>query len=160
MAVQRVDDVVDQVVDVLEVDDVLGHVEVRRLVAEQAAQQRGAEGPAERHRQVSGVADVAAMTLDGLDDLRQRPALVLQDLDQEAGPLLVDPGPDRGDHLLLAEVAGGDLERLLADGRQVLQLRLAQRNVVAGPLGGAAVDRGDLAQQRLRLRRRPTARGG
>ena len=54
------------------------------------------------------------MPAHGLDNIPQAAALVLQRLDDETGLLLVDPGPYRDDHLLLPQIALGDVERLLA----------------------------------------------
>ena len=127
---RRRDDVLHDAAEVVDVEVVLGGVDVLEVVGEEPAHQRHAQADLHRSRELPVAEAHPLEALEGVGDLGERGALVFDRLDQVPALVVLHPLLDDVDDLVVGEVVGGD-----AEGR----VRHAHQRVGAGPLDGAVV---------------------
>ena len=147
----RADDVVHQLVEVADLDVVLRGVDELEVLGEEPPRQRHPQADLHRPRQFLVLHRELVIALERLPDVGERGALVLDGLHEEARLVVLDPGLDAADDLALAQVRGGDAERVLGQRQQLLHALAPQRDVVLEPLGLRREIGGEPLQQLLRL---------
>ena len=113
-----------------DVQVVLRGVDVLEIVGEEAAHQRHAQADLHRTRELLVAEAHLLEALEGVGDLGERRALVLDRLDEVPALVVLHPLLDDVDDLVVGEVVGGD-----AEGR----VRHPHQRVGAGPLEGAVL---------------------
>ena len=161
VAVGGADDVVHQVVEVADLDVVLGDVDELEVVGEEPAHERHAQADLHRARQLVVGDGQLVIALERLGDLRERGAVVLDGLDQEARLVVLDPLLDARHDLRLAQVLGRDPEGLLREAEQFVQAPAPHRPVlVQRPVVGRAAGRRRSGAATAAPPRRRSSRGG
>ncbi len=107
---RRRDDVLHDVAEVVDVQVVLRGVDVLEVVGEEAAHQRHAQADLHRSRELLVAEAHLLEALEGVGDLGERRALVLDRLDEEPALVVLHPLLDDVDDLVVGEVVGGDAE--------------------------------------------------
>ncbi len=147
----RADDVVHQLVEVADLDVVLRRVDELEVFSEEPPRQRHAQADLHRSRQLLVLDRQLVVALERLPDVGERGALVLDGFHEEARLVVLDPLLDARHDLALAQVHGGDAERVLGQRQQFRDALAAQRDVVLEPLGLLREVGREPEQQLLRL---------
>ena len=108
---RRVDDALRELVEVGDLEHLLGDVDELELVGEEAAHQRGAQPQLGGERQVALLDAAVAEALQRVDQLGERRVGALDGVLDEGGLLLADPALDAGDDLAVGQMLAGDAER-------------------------------------------------
>ena len=138
VAAARKDDARSEVEEIRDFQMALGEVDERDVVGEEAPDQ-GDEQPFLRRRRKGGATvGQGVVALDGVDNLAEWGVGRIDGLDQEAEPVLLDPLLQASQDLLVAQVACGDGEDLVAHGED----RLARLLLAGAVAVGRALGRG------------------
>ena len=139
VALRREDGAVDEGEEIVDAHESLGGVDELDLVGEEGVDERDEHALLDGRRQLDHLRAHGAVLLEGVSHLDQRGVAALDGVDQEARLVLLDPGLDEVDDLVLAEVVRGDAEGLVGDPQRVVELGPLQRLVLfAGGLGARA----------------------
>ena len=125
-----VDDALRQLVEVADLQVLLGGVDEVRLLGEEPPREAGAQPHAGGGRKLA-LLDVALLEpLQGIRDLGERHAEALDGGFEEGGFVLLDPALDEGEDLVVPQMLRGEIEGLAGDGRVGCQGGAGQRAVV------------------------------
>ncbi len=138
----RDDDALRQLVEVHDPQRLLGRVDEVELLGEETAGEPRAQTDLRRRRQLALFDVAVAEALQRVDQLGERPVEPLDGVLQESGLVLLDPALEERQDRVVAEVGGGEPERLLGYGGVGSHGRARQRPVVVQlgfvQLGGRA----------------------
>jgi len=132
------DDAAQQLVEVVDVDEALGDADEGRVVAEQAPDQRDAERALAGERELEPLRGEMMEPFDRAGDLTQGRLRILENADEKAGAVFLDPALDVAEDLRLGHLPARDREdpfglreKVLARGDDDRAVLVGERAVVA-----------------------------
>ncbi len=133
----RTDDPLRQLLKIGDRDEVLRDADELDLVGEEPPDKRGTQVELNRTGELAVVERRVAEASESLRELGKRRPLVLERLDEESGPAVLDPALDAAADLGRPDVSRCQAEDLLGDLQEVVEAPARHRPVLVGRLLGS-----------------------
>ena len=126
----RINRAFEKIVKIVDADELLGHLHELRIVIQDALDERNTERPLSGRRKLHTLGNEMAIPFDSAGDFDQGRVRIFQDLDQESGPVFLNPFLYKCQDFGFAQMLLRKLENVLARREKILGCRHPQRTVV------------------------------